>query len=125
MFSGVELILLSSGNVLVLVFKWIGIVAVAKSGRTGSWWCMLSGVALTTWATVSSVVEQYALGGPMLAVEGTPLAIFISQLGLLLFAAGFAMFGFRVARMARRAAELEGLCAGMAEEMGRKGEGVS
>ncbi len=92
---------------------------------------MLSGTLIATWALVAQFgMRLAALGwfGSRFAGEyrETLFArMCVSWVGALLFAMGFVLFAHRVVRVIGRAKELEGVCAAMAEEMGRKGERVS
>jgi hypothetical protein len=108
---------------------WLGVIVLAKTGRTLSWWAMLIGLALSTLGTVlyavfmAVVVSGFSRSSSSAVVHATTpnmawavaagLCMIGAVLGVVMFGVGFAMHAFQMARLARRAAELETLCASM------------
>lgn len=120
----------------VLIAQWVGVVALAKSGRSGAWWCMTIGTVLTTLGTLAglSIMVMAMVRPSWLSGSSAPFSTFMaaslgmmgaSLLGSLLFSIGFALHALKVSRLSQRTAELETLCAAMAEEMGGKGGAAS
>lgn len=111
----------------VLIAQWIGVIALAKSGRSGAWWCMAVGTSLTT---VGSVLSLVFLALMMRGISGSgggiqQLAIYggvvggVSGLGSLVFVIGFAMHGVRSKKIEGRVEELESLITAQGEQLNR------
>ena len=122
MFAGGAVTLLSI--LPLLIAQWIGVLGLAKCGRSGEWWCMLIGTALTSLSTALQIANLVFMGflssgGPSdlmmvyMAVGG------ISLLGGLLFMVGFAMHGHRSSRIRSRITELEMMNLAQATELER------
>lgn len=110
----------------ILAGQIVGVIGLAKAGRTTEWWLMASGVACTLLGNVFSIAMMVGaisnLGGSSafsgfnsvwLVVAG------LNGLGSLLFAAGFAMHGMRALRISNRHSELEMLVKAQTEEIRR------
>jgi hypothetical protein len=110
----------------VLAGQIVGVIGLAKAGRTTEWWLMASGVACTLLGNVFSIAMMVGaisnLGGSS-AFSGfnSVWMVFagLSGLGSLLFAAGFAMHGMRALRISSRHSELEMLVKAQTEEIRR------
>lgn len=117
----------------VLVALWVGVAGLAKAGRGGAWWAMVSGMSLVSLGLVISVVGGILLvrsfavarsgGGSPQMVEwmqyvaiGGALAV---GLGMLLFGVGFALHGFQARRMKQRIEELEMVVAAQNDQLSR------
>ena len=111
----------------VLVAQWVGILGLRHVGRSGAWWSMAAGVALSTLGFVTYFAGAFFFsrgsGG------GTDYLVLIASaipaLGSLLFAIGFAMHGLKASRSASRMQELEQLTAAMSEEINQLREAGS
>ena len=130
---GIVLVLLA-----ILVPLWIGLIGMRRSGRSGSWWAMFSGMVLIPlgviayFSGVSAMIAQYS--GSLSPGSGSlPPPAWIARLalaggaavalGMLLFAFGFCFHGLRTARLAARSKELEGLTVAMTAEINSLCEG--
>lgn len=111
----------------VLVAQWVGILGLRHVGRSGAWWSMAAGVALSTLGFVTYFAGAFFFsrgsgGGTEYLVL---IASTIPALGSLLFAIGFAMHGLKASRSASRMQELEQLTAAMSEEINQLREAGS
>jgi hypothetical protein len=111
----------------VLVAQWVGILGLRHVGRSGAWWSMAAGVALSTLGFVTYFAGAFFFsrgsgGGTEYLVL---IASAIPALGSLLFAIGFAMHGLKASRSASRMQELEQLTAAMSEEINQLREAGS
>jgi LPXTG-motif cell wall-anchored protein len=134
-FSAIYMVMSGLFGLLLIAGIWVGVIVLAKTGRTLSWWAMLIGLILSTlggvlYVVFIGVVVSSAMGGMhaggaagtasspppstnMAAAIGSGLCMIGALLGVVMFGVGFAMHAFQMARLARRAAELETLCASM------------
>jgi hypothetical protein len=119
----------------VLIGQWVGVIALAKAGRNGAWWCMLTGTVLTTLGSIASILSLWFMiggrGGSGSGGMDTVMVIMMvvsgaAGLGSLLFAIGFAMHGMRAKSMVQRIEELESVLAAQGEQLSRQhpGSGV-
>lgn len=116
----------------ILIGLWIGVIGLAKAGRGGSWWAMLSGVVLLSLGMVIGLVGSILLAqrvaiaagpssgssfawGELIAVGG----VISFGLGTLLFAIGFSIHGFKARRFQGRITELEMVIQAQNEQLGR------
>ena len=106
---------------VVLIAQWVGVMAM-RDERTGAWWTMMVGTALSTLGGIGTIltmvlmVSNFSSRGPSgfsatLAVAGVYL------LGGLVFASGFAMHGLRRKAARDREQQLEAVTAAMSEEL--------
>lgn len=120
----------------VFVALWFGVIGLAKAGRSGAWWSMLSGLVLMTLGIVGGIagaVISYqtvrVVSGPggssapppafevlQILVVGAAIAV---GLGLLLFAIGFAVHGLKVRRLRERIDELDMVISAQNEQLAR------
>lgn len=116
----------------VLVAEWIGVIALARAGKSGAWWTMLVGLVLTSLGYLLQTVGVAMMAGELLGSgggygfgggNGFMIAVVISTgtvgLGGLVFAVGFALHGLRASRIGQRVEELEGVLAAQGEELAR------
>jgi hypothetical protein len=108
-----------------LLAQWIGLVGLRHGGRSGAWWSMATGLALSTLGMASSFAYLLFLQGrwsghsSLFMIGCTAIPAF----GTLLFAIGFAIHGLRSARSASRMRELEQVAAAMSEEINQLRQG--
>jgi|688.fasta_scaffold96770_1 hypothetical protein len=115
---------------VVLAAQIVGLVGLAKAGRTSAWWVMACGVGCSVIGILSSILMMVGAmsgwgsngvsGMTMFWVAGAGL----NGLGSLLFGAGFGMHGMRASRVSNRQAELEMLVQAQTEEIRRLSGGV-
>ena len=122
----------------VFVALWLGVIGLAKAGRGGAWWSMLSGLVLLTLGLVVGVVGSIFLfrmvgatpggAGPGPTLQYVQIISIASAvalgLGLLLFCIGFAMHGFRARRFRERIEELEMVVEAQQEQLSRSEGGA-
>jgi hypothetical protein len=111
---------------VILAGQIVGLIGLAKAGRTTDWWLMASGVACTVLGNLFSVAMMLGaltnLGGSSAFSGFNSIWIVfagLSGLGGLLFTAGFAMHGMRATRISSRHSELEMLVKAQTEEIRR------
>lgn len=105
----------------------VGVIGLAKAGRTTDWWLMAIGTACSLIGSTLSIVMMLSafagLAKSSSFASGLTSSFMIfgglSGLGGLLFAAGFAMHGTRAARISGRQSELEMLVKAQTEEIQR------
>lgn len=139
MISGfVSIAIIGLFGLLLMAGLWIGVVVLAKANRSAAWWLMLAGLCasslglLTYITSMGVMLDRYfdamtttsgTTSSISPATTGFAVGMGVSALafvfGILIFNAGFAMQAFKTARLAKRAAELEALCASMAAEINR------
>lgn len=102
-------------NFLFLAAQWVGVLGLSKTEKRHEWWCMAAGTCLTTigrvgmvqtWLIPNPLFQQMIIGG-------------CTYLGMLLFAAGFAIHGYRHSRIDKRITELETINLAHATELER------
>ncbi|RYD38163.1 MAG: hypothetical protein EOP87_02110 [Verrucomicrobiaceae bacterium] len=107
----------------VLIAQWIGVVHLAKSGRSGEWWCMLSGTIMTTLGPILQIaalsLSWMGTNDSMAFFTAIMITGAISTLGSLLFMIGFAIHAVRLSRMRGRISELEMMNLAQAAELER------
>lgn len=122
----------------VFVALWVGVIGLAKAGRGGAWWAMLSGLVLFTLGLVVVVVGSVLLSRVITGMSGGPpstssfewmqvvvIASVVSiGFGFLLFSIGFAMHGFRARRLRERIDELEMVVEAQNEQLSRSAGGA-
>ncbi len=119
----------------ILIPVWIGLAAMRRGGKGGSWWTMLAGTIfivlglIAYLAGIALLIRSYSGGtspgsSPDWHAFVAPGGLIAAVFGLLLFAFGFCFQGLRIARLGRRNEELEQLAAAMTEEIhSRRGGG--
>ncbi len=107
----------------VLIAQWIGVVKLARAGRSGEWWCMLAGASLTTLGPVLQTAAMFFLRNFDPAMEVFSMVLMavgsLSTLGSLLFMIGFAIHAVRLSRIRDRITELEMMNLAQATELER------
>ncbi|WP_193211251.1 hypothetical protein [Luteolibacter marinus] len=115
--------------VALLAALWAGVVALHKAGRNGAWWCLFSGLLLATLGMIGyaggaaylfSSYTGSSTGSETSIVKGMQvlsIAALAGSCGVVVFAIGFALHGFRAASAAARQRELEQLASAMSEEI--------
>jgi hypothetical protein len=108
----------------VLIAQWVGVVKLAKHGRSGAWWCMVTGTVLTTLGPVLQIAGIFLLtlmetSPNMSAYHDVIRFGGFSGMGPLLFAIGFAIHAVRLSGMRERITELEMMHLAQATELER------
>lgn len=118
----------------LLVGLWVGVVGLAKAGRSGAWWTMLCGLSLVCLGIAGSVVGGIIIASRSAAIRGSSagsgspafefmlIAVVVAcsiMLGFLLFSIGFAVHGFQARRGRERIEELEMIIAAQNEQLAR------
>jgi len=112
----------------VLIAQWIGVIGLAKGGRTPAWWCMMVGTVLSTLGSILSLIIMGLLVGNALRSGGMESMLYffmaiggVSGLGSLLFAVGFAIHGLTARKLRARVEELESVLTAQGEQLSRRG----
>ena len=115
-----------------LVGLVLGVIGLAKAGRSADWWMMASGAACSALGSVFSFLMMFGMFSTRIASSfSTPgsqsfwIAFSgLSSLGSILFAAGFAWHGTKAVRASSRHTELEMLVQAQSEEIQRLSSGT-
>ncbi len=114
----------------VLIALWVGVIGLAKAGRSGAWWSMLVGLGLVCLGIVGGVIGAVVMVRQVGAAPGTLSRFEVMQivamvsaagagLGVLLFSIGFAIHGFQSRRARERIVELETVVSAQNEQLAR------
>jgi len=115
---------------VVLAAQIVGLVGLAKAGRTSAWWVMVSGVGCSVVGTLFSILMMVGVMSGWGSGAMSGMSVFwvvgagLNGMGGLLFGAGFGMHGMRASRISNRQAELEMLVQAQTEEIRRLSGGV-
>ena len=104
---------------LAAIITW-AVLSLGKAGRSPGWWCMLAGSSLIVlFFGLASATDFVVIQiGAFYRV-----VFYLLEIGLPLFAIGFAIHSQHSARLIQRASELEQACSGMAAEIGATASG--
>ena len=111
----------------ILIAQWFGVFGLGKVKRNAAWRFMVTGICCSTLGGLTSTITTglwfFAVTS---ASDPLSLGFFlinaangISGLGSLLFAIGFALYGWQRARTTQRVTELETIAAAQGEELNR------
>ena len=110
---------------VVLIAQWVGVMAM-RDERTGAWWTMMVGTAMSTLGGIGTIltmvlmVSNFSSRGPSgfsASITATLAVAGVYLLGGLVFASGFAMHGLRRKAARDREQQLEAVTAAMSEEL--------
>lgn len=111
--------------IVVLVAQWVGVMAM-RDERSGAWWAMMIGTAMSTLGALGTGVSMVAMfaGARTSGISGASsgMLVFAAVAGLftlggLVFASGFALHGLRRKAGREREQQLEAMAAAMSEEL--------
>jgi hypothetical protein len=101
---------------VTLTAQWVGVIAM-RDERTGAWWTMMVGTAMTTLGALFSIVSMAVMFAGSSSIVMLTSVVGFHTLGALVFASGFAMHGLRRKASREREQQLEAVTAAMSEEL--------
>lgn len=106
-------------GLIPMIAFWVGVIVLRQTRSGVIWWFLLLGALMTTTGTIAiGVITPMTLGPhPALPIVAVQIVSIFNLCAWCLFGVSFALHAFSMARLAKRAQELEGVCSAMSAEI--------